>query len=129
MKIKILTSIALFVVSLVVLMGAIGSARADDWFVLGERSLKSADPSAEIKSEWGRWKRNIKKVRFSVEGADVEITRRVGDGRAYTFVVNHGDSPVEVVARGVDLVTGKAVDGRATVPSGAVRVIREEGAE
>jgi hypothetical protein len=77
MKIKILTSIALFVVAPVVLMGAVESAKADEWFVLGERSLKSADPSAEIKTEGGRWKKNIKKVRFSVEGADVEITQAV----------------------------------------------------
>lgn len=67
--------------------------------------------------------------RASGASAEVEVTRRVGDGRAYTFVVNHGDSPVEIVARGEDLVTGGAVDGRVTVPSGAVRVIREEGAE
>ena len=61
--------------------------------------------------------------------ADVEITRRVGDDRVYTFIVKHGDSPVEIVAHGVDLVTREVVDGRATVPAGAVRVIREEGAE
>ena len=46
MKIKILTLMALFVVASVVLMGAAGSARAaDEWFVLGEQTIKSADPS------------------------------------------------------------------------------------
>ncbi|HEX6955719.1 MAG TPA: beta-galactosidase trimerization domain-containing protein, partial [Agromyces sp.] len=61
--------------------------------------------------------------------ADVEITRRVGDGRSWTFVVNHGAVDVEVEARGTELVTGTDVDGRLAVPAGAVRVIREEGAE
>jgi beta-galactosidase len=66
----------------------------------------------------------------SVPGAsaEVEITRRRGDGRAYTFVVNHGAADVEVDVRGTELVTGSVVDGRLAVPGGAVRVIREEGA-
>ena len=65
-------------VASVVLMGAIGSARAEDtWFVLGEKTLSSADPSTEIKSEGDRWAKDIKQVKFSVEGADVEITRIV----------------------------------------------------
>nr|WP_232498876.1 beta-galactosidase [Agromyces humatus] len=58
--------------------------------------------------------------------ATVEITRRVGDDRAYRFVVNHGADDVELAARGVELVTGDAVTGSLTVPAGAVRVIREE---
>ncbi len=58
----------------------------------------------------------------------VEITRRVADDRAYRFVVNHGTSDIELAARGVELVTGDAVAGSLTVPAGAVRVIREEGA-
>ena len=65
-------------VASVVLMGTIGSARAaDEWFVLGEQTLKSADPSTEIKSEGGRWKKDIKQTKISVEGADVEITKVV----------------------------------------------------
>ena len=31
-----------------VLLGAVDSARADEWFVMGSQTLKSADPSAEI---------------------------------------------------------------------------------
>ena len=78
MKIKILTLMALFVVASVVLMGAVGSARAaDEWFVLSEQTIKSADPSVEIKSEGGRWEKDVKQVKFSVEGADVEITKAV----------------------------------------------------
>ena len=77
MKIKILTLTALFAVAPVVLMGAVGSARADEWFVLSEQTIKSADPSVEIRSEGGRWEKDIKQVKFSVEGADVEITQAV----------------------------------------------------
>ncbi|WP_436407422.1 beta-galactosidase [Agromyces litoreus] len=61
--------------------------------------------------------------------ADVEITRRVGDGRSYRFIVNHGTEDVAIDARGTELVTGTVVDGRLEVPAGAVRVMREEGAE
>ncbi|BDZ63278.1 beta-galactosidase [Agromyces mangrovi Wang et al. 2018] len=60
--------------------------------------------------------------------ADVEITRRVGDGRSYRFIVNHGTDGVTIDARGAELVTGTVVDGRIEVPAGAVRVVREEGA-
>ena len=78
MKIRILTLMAVFVVASVVLMGAVGSAKAaDEWFVLSEQTIKSADPSVEIKSEGGRWEKDVKQVKFSVEGADVEITKAV----------------------------------------------------
>ena len=78
MKTKIHTLMASFVVASVALMGAVGSARAaDQWFVLGEKTLKSTDPSAEIKSEGGRWEKDVKQVKLSVEGADVQITKLV----------------------------------------------------
>ena len=60
-----------------VLLGAADSARADEWFVMGQQTLKSADPSAEIKTEGGRLKKDVKQVKLSVEGADVEITSAV----------------------------------------------------
>ena len=76
MKIKILTLMAPFAVASVVLMGAAGSARADDeWFMLSEKVLKATDPSTEIKSEGGRWKKDVKQMKFSVEGGDVELTK------------------------------------------------------
>jgi hypothetical protein len=77
MKLRYL--VACFGVASVVLMGAAGSARAaDKWFVLGEKTIKSADPSAEIKAEEGKFlKEDIKKTKISVEGADVEITKVV----------------------------------------------------
>ena len=62
----------------VVLLAALGSASADEWFVLGEKVVKSMDPSTDIKAEEGKmWKEDIKKTKISVEGADVEITKVV----------------------------------------------------
>ena len=77
MKIKIHNLTVFFVVAAsAVLLGAVGSARAaDQWFVMGEQTLNSADPSAEIKTEGGRWKKDVKQVKLSVEGADVQITK------------------------------------------------------
>jgi hypothetical protein len=78
MKTKIRTLIASFVVASVALISAMGSASAaDEWFVLGQQTLKTADPSAEIKSTGGRWDKDIKQVKISVEGADVEVTSLV----------------------------------------------------
>ena len=76
MKTKILT--AFFMVAPVVLMGAAGSARAaDKWFVLGEQTIKTADPSANITSQGNRWEKDVKWVKLSAEGADVEIRKVV----------------------------------------------------
>ena len=62
----------------VVLMGALSSAQAaDEWFVLSQQTIKSADPSVEIKSEGNRWAKDVKQVKLSIEGADVEITKAV----------------------------------------------------
>src|SRR5512132_2141740 len=79
MKIKIHNLAPFFVVAAsAVLLGAVGSARAaDQWFVMGEQTLKPADPSAEIKTQGGRWKKDVKQVRSSVEGADVQIAQIV----------------------------------------------------
>jgi hypothetical protein len=76
MKTKFRTSMASFVVASVALMGAMGSATAadDKWFVLGQTTLKATDPSAAIKSEGSRWDKDVKQVKISVEGADVQIT-------------------------------------------------------
>ena len=37
----------------VVALGAIGSASADEWFVLSQKAIKSMDPNVEIKAEAG----------------------------------------------------------------------------
>ena len=65
-------------VASVVLMGAVSSARAaDEWFVLGEQTIKSIDQGVTIKSEGGRWTKDVKQMRIGVEGADVEIRKVV----------------------------------------------------
>jgi hypothetical protein len=63
----------------VVLLVALGSASAaDQWVVLGEKTIKSTDPSTEIKVEGGKLlKEDIKKTKISVEGADVQLTKVV----------------------------------------------------
>ena len=73
------TVLASLVIGSVALMGALGSARAadDKWFVLGQSTLKATDPSASIKSEGGRWDKDVKQVKLSVEGADVQTTNVV----------------------------------------------------
>ena len=75
MKTKTVT--ALFVI-VPVLMGAVGSARAaDEWHLLGQQTVKSVDPSANINSEGNRWTQDVKWVKLSAEGADVEIKKIV----------------------------------------------------
>ena len=63
----------------VVLLVALGTASAKDtWILLGEKAIKSTDPSTEIKAEEGKtWKEDVKRAKLSVEGADVEITNVV----------------------------------------------------
>ena len=63
----------------IVLMGTVGTARAEDeWFVLSEQTIKSTDPSVRITAEDAKWiKEDVKDVKISVEGADVEISKVV----------------------------------------------------
>ena len=63
----------------VVLLVALGTASAKDtWILLGEKAIKSTDPSTEITAEAGKtWKEDVKRAKLSVEGADVEITNVV----------------------------------------------------
>ena len=79
MKIKQLTVAAAFVVAAVVLIGAVGSAgAADEWFVLSEQTVKDTDPSVRITAEEAKWiKEDVKDVKLSVEGADVDINKVV----------------------------------------------------
>jgi len=79
MKTKIRALMASFIVASVTLMGVLSSARAadDKWFVLGEQTIKSTDPSATITSEGNRRDKNVKQVKLSVEGADVQVTNVV----------------------------------------------------
>ena len=70
---------AAFVVTSTTLLGAVGSAKAadDKWFELGQTTIKASDPSASIKSEGSRWEKDVKQVKLSVEGADVQISNVV----------------------------------------------------
>ena len=76
MKTKLHAVMASCVVASAALLGAMGSATAaDEWFVLSQTALKSADPSVMIKSEGGRWDKDVKQVKVSVEGADVQVQK------------------------------------------------------
>jgi beta-galactosidase len=54
----------------------------------------------------------------------IEVVRRSGDGRSFTFVINHTAEAVELPLPGAELLTGIAVTQTLTVPAGAVRVVR-----
>ncbi len=66
-------------VASVVLMGAVGTAGAkDEWFVLAEQTIKATDPSVKVTAEDAKWiKEDIKQVKISAEGADVDIPKVV----------------------------------------------------
>jgi hypothetical protein len=58
------------------LLGAVASARADDWMVLGQKILRANDPNTTLTAEEGKWKKeDIKKAKIMIEGADVEVTK------------------------------------------------------
>ena len=87
------TWVAACVVVAVVLSGAGGSASAaDEWFILSEQTIKAVDHGVEIKSEGGRWTKDVKQMKLSVEGADVELTKVVlqWDNRADDTLTNLG---------------------------------------
>jgi hypothetical protein len=66
-----------FGVASIIVMGVVSTAGAkDEWFVLSEQTIKASDPSVKITAEEGKWiKEDVKDVRLSVEGADVEIKK------------------------------------------------------
>ena len=84
--------VAILVGVSVVVLGAVGAGAADQWFVLSEQAIKSADQSVEIKSQGGRWEKDIKQMKISVEGADVEIAKVVlkWDNRRDETITNVG---------------------------------------
>ncbi|WP_082480102.1 beta-galactosidase [Agreia sp. Leaf283] len=67
----------------------------------------------------------------------VEIVRRVGASASWLFVINHTDAPFEYRTQGTEIITGAEIgihasaeneisqDGTLHVPSGEVRVVRE----
>ncbi len=64
-------------VASIILMGVVATAGAkDEWFVLSETTIKATDPSVRITAEDAKWiKEDVKDVKLSVEGADVEIKK------------------------------------------------------
>jgi hypothetical protein len=77
MRIHVSTFAAPLVIASFVMMGTVGGARADEWFVLAEKPIKAADQGVEIESEGGRWAKDVKQTKLSVEGADVELVKVV----------------------------------------------------
>src|SRR6185503_6838410 len=71
--------VGVFGLTAVVLLGIVGTATAKDkWFVLTEQTIKATDPSVRITAEDAKWiKEDVKDVKLSVEGADVEIKKVV----------------------------------------------------
>ena len=63
------------VVSFVLMVGVGGAGAKDEWFPLGEQTIKSADQGVTIKSQGGRWAKDVKQIRIGVDGADVEIKK------------------------------------------------------
>src|SRR4029077_6369942 len=116
MKAKYLSGVGL---AAGVLLVALGTASADQWFVLSEKAIKTMDPSTEIKAEEGKmWKEDIKKTKISVEGADVEITKVVlrWKGRKDDTITNVG-----VVKSGGQTAEKDAPGREATLTSVAVQ--------
>ena len=58
---------------------------------------------------------------------DVEVTRRVGDGVSWLFVINHGEGDAVVPVAGTELVTGRVVDSDLVVAGGGIAIVREGG--
>jgi hypothetical protein len=80
-------------VASVLLIGAASSVQAaDEWFVLSEQALNATNPSVEIKSSGGRWDKDVKQVKFSAEGGDVEVSKAVlhWDNRPDDTITNAG---------------------------------------
>jgi hypothetical protein len=75
---KNLILVIMFVVGFILTMNVgIQVNAADEWFVLGQKAIKSVDQGVEIKSEGGIGKKDVKQVKLSAEGADVQITKLV----------------------------------------------------
>ena len=99
-------AVGVLAVASVVLLGDVGSARADKWIELGKLTLNSADASATIKGEKGKlFKEDVKATRLTVQGADVEISK----------VVYHWNNRPDVTIENVGVIK----DGGQTNPKDA----------
>jgi hypothetical protein len=78
MKFSLKTSVFLLGIVTIGLLAPVGNVIvADEWFVLSEQTIRSVDQGVNIKSQGGRWDKDVKQVKMSVEGADVEILEAV----------------------------------------------------
>ncbi|MDT0571790.1 beta-galactosidase [Streptomyces sp. DSM 3412] len=57
--------------------------------------------------------------------AGIEVVRRRGTEADYLFLIDHTGKGAEVLADGVELLTGTPVSGTVAVPPGGVAVVRE----
>jgi len=57
----------------------------------------------------------------------VELVRRGAGGRSWLFAINHGGTPYELGADGVDLLTGAPVSATTPLRPGEALVVRESG--
>ena len=90
---KVRCAMGVLALASVVLLGAVGSARADKWIELGKQTFKSTDARATIKGEKGKlFKEDVKATKLTVEGADVEISKVVyhWNNRPDVTIVNVG---------------------------------------
>jgi hypothetical protein len=70
--------VSVFVAMFALLIGTEGRVQAaDEWFTLGERTIKAVDQGVDIESDGLAVNRRVKKIRLRVEQADVEITKLV----------------------------------------------------
>jgi hypothetical protein len=77
-RIKSLVTMIGLVMGFLLFMGAQTAAQAEDeWAVLAEQTIKAADQGAELKSSGGQRDQNVKEVKVSVDGADVNIKKLV----------------------------------------------------
>ncbi|MEU4192407.1 beta-galactosidase trimerization domain-containing protein [Kribbella sp. NPDC026611] len=54
----------------------------------------------------------------------VETVRRSAGGTTWTFLLNHGAEDADVLADGIELVSGTPVEGQLRVPAGGYAVVR-----
>jgi beta-galactosidase len=69
-----------------------------------------------------RLTREAEVTRLDAPQPGLEVVRR----GAYLFVLNRGDLPATVPARGTDLLSGKRVDGEVRVAAGAAAVVKSD---
>ena len=53
----------------------------------------------------------------------LETVTRVDGDQTHQFWMNHSEHDIEVAGAGLELLTGRTVEARLTVPAGAVRVL------